>query len=278
MDQDVFACSRVVMNGDVPIMVWQAGDPVRTPIFLLHGVTSGAFSWNAVVPVLAREFFVQAIDLRGHGQSGHPRRGYRQEDYASDVQSVLEDTGVAHPLIAGHSLGGRVTLAWADRHPDAAAALVLEDPPLSQPPWVEDDFRATIALKRLPFGELLGAIRRKYPDLADDDVRRRAERLAAVASGVFADGLAELGDRRSEDWIARHAGIRSPILVIRGDPDAGGIVPDADAERFVATLLAARVAQIPGGPHTLHRDRADVFLALALPFLRERDAAANARA
>lgn len=278
MDHGVFASSRVVMNGNVPIMVWQAGDSVRTPLFLLHGVTSSVFSWSAVVPALARDFVIRAIDLRGHGRSGHPRHGYRQQDYASDVQAVLEDAGVAHPLIVGHSLGARVALAWADRHPDAAAALVLEDPPLSQPPWVEDDFRATVALKRLPFADLLVAIRREHPDLADDDVRRRAERLDAVASGVFADGLVELDEQRGEDWIAGHARIQSPILVIRGDPDAGGIVPDTDAERFAATLPAARVAQISGGPHNLHRERADAFLALALPFLREHDPAANAPA
>lgn len=274
----MYTATRVVMNGDVPLAVSEAGDPSRTPLFLLHGITSSAASWQAVVPALAEHFFVQAIDLRGHGRSGHPRHGYREGDYVADLQVAIADAEVEHPLIVGHSLGARVTFNWAARYPDVSAALVLEDPPLTTPEWVDGNFRQMLDLKSRPLPEIEAWVRQQNPDADADGVRQRAANLDALAVGIYEDALAEMDERPGEDRLAALAEIRSPVLVVRGDPASGGITPLVDVARLRTHVPDLADEYIPAGPHNLHRERTDAFLAAVVPFLLAHDPARMTRA
>ncbi|MFC2047433.1 alpha/beta fold hydrolase [Chloroflexota bacterium] len=96
-------------------------------IFLLHGYTGSAQYWTNQMRVLAPEYQVVALDLRGHGKSAAPAREeeYSIEIFADDVLALLEILNIKQCCLVGFSLGGFIALQFALEHQDMLAALVL---------------------------------------------------------------------------------------------------------------------------------------------------------
>jgi pimeloyl-ACP methyl ester carboxylesterase len=237
-------------------------------LVVLHGIGSRGTSWLPIAERLAQRYDVIAIDQRGHGASSHPEQGYLIPDYAADLAGVLDQLGLEAPLIMGHSLGGMVTLEWARRHPGRAAALVIEDSPMRRGgPGVEELFDGWIALSNMSFDEARAYYASENPGWTDDELDRRTQAITSVAPGVFYDLKANMVPQGGASVIATFAGIQSPTLLIHGDVEAGGMVPEFDAMTFSETVPNVEIARIPAGNHSLHRDTGDAFLAIAEPFL-----------
>jgi pimeloyl-ACP methyl ester carboxylesterase len=260
---------RSVDSGDIRIAISEYGDDANPSIILIHGISNRSDDWVSVIPRLLRRFKVLAMDLRGHGQSSQPVSGYHHADYVSDLQAVIMAYRLARPSIIGHSLGGIVALKWAVAHPATAAALVVEDSPLSVRPGTEATFATWLSLNRLPFEALLAAYATEHPQLPPEQVRRRAEAMAGTAPTVFHEELAAARAGVHTDHIAPLAVIRSPVLLIHGDPETGGMVTAAQARYFAATVPRSETVRLAGGSHHLHRDRREAFVSAVVPFLIE---------
>lgn len=249
--------------------------PGKPPLVLLHGIGSRGSSWWPVVDALAGDFHLYQLDLRGHGASGKPEHGYAVEVFADDLQSVLEALELEQPAIMGHSLGGLVTLYWASQHPAAASALVLEDPPLHTLPEILPAFDGWIQLASLTPEQAAAWYHQEYPHWTLDDCQRRAEAITGTALGVFADLRAasaqalELGDT---DRTPILAGVQSPALLLRGNPEFGGMATLDDAARFQEFLPHGEVVEIMEAGHGLHRDATERFLEVVVPFLQRHTA------
>lgn len=97
-------------------------------VLLVHGLAANlAFWYLTIVPRLAREFRVTALDLRGHGESELTPSGYTTRDLAQDILALLDHLGVRRVHLAGHSLGGAVALHAALMDPARVASLTLAD-------------------------------------------------------------------------------------------------------------------------------------------------------
>src|SRR5690242_14222136 len=79
------------------------------PLLLLHGIGSCKEMWRPVVPLLARERDVVALDLPGFGES--PCGAETVEGLARDVAAFADELGLERPHVAGNSLGGGIALA-----------------------------------------------------------------------------------------------------------------------------------------------------------------------
>jgi pimeloyl-ACP methyl ester carboxylesterase len=98
------------------------------PVVLLHGLASNARIWDGVAPRLAGAGLrVVALDLRGHGDSDQPGDGYDFATVGRDLEAALAALGLARPVVAGHSWGAGVGLAYAAARPGALAGLALVD-------------------------------------------------------------------------------------------------------------------------------------------------------
>lgn len=86
------------------------------PLVLVHGITEGRGAWDPLVPALAADHTVVAIDMRGHGESGDAS-SYDSRAMADDVAAVVSELGLDAPLVVGHSMGGIVVTAYAGAHP-----------------------------------------------------------------------------------------------------------------------------------------------------------------
>nr|WP_234943697.1 alpha/beta hydrolase [Sinorhizobium meliloti] len=101
------------------------GDPDGVPILLLHGFTDSARSWSFTAPYLATGFRVIAPDLRGHGHSDQPEGCYTISEMANDVRLLMVALDLAPCHVVGHSLGGRLVQALAERWPHLVRKIIL---------------------------------------------------------------------------------------------------------------------------------------------------------
>ena len=85
---------------------------------LLHGFCGSSHYWDKVIPVLAGQYRLIVPDLRGHGESDAPAGPYTMEMMAEDIRLLLDELGVDKTLMYGHSLGGYITLAFAEAYPE----------------------------------------------------------------------------------------------------------------------------------------------------------------
>ncbi|MBV9455610.1 MAG: alpha/beta fold hydrolase [Rubrobacter sp.] len=98
-----------------------AGGP---PLVLLHGVGTSAGEWTWVLPALARNHLVYAIDLPGYDGSSEPP-DYSPAFTARFVSAFLDALGIAQAVVVGNSFGGLVALHLALSEPERVSALVL---------------------------------------------------------------------------------------------------------------------------------------------------------
>ncbi len=108
-------------------------------LVILHGITSALDTFASLIPTLAQQAHVYAIDLRGHNLSGRAPGAYRIPDYARDMASFLHGVVGRPAVVAGHSLGGLIAIWLAAHEPDWVQGLFLADPPLymTQPPRLQ---------------------------------------------------------------------------------------------------------------------------------------------
>jgi pimeloyl-ACP methyl ester carboxylesterase len=110
----------------VPIHYDLAGS--GPPLVLLQGWVGDSTTWRhaGYVDALAGQFTLVLVDGRGRGRSGKPHDPtlYTTDHLAADVLAVLDDLGVDRAGFWGQSLGGRVGLVLAIRHPGRLRALI----------------------------------------------------------------------------------------------------------------------------------------------------------
>lgn len=97
-------------------------------VVMLHGLASNlAFWYFTVAPLIARHARVTVYDLRGHGLSSAPPRGYTTGELAEDLLGLCDAVGAVRPVLVGHSFGGAVALHAASADPSRVEAVVLAD-------------------------------------------------------------------------------------------------------------------------------------------------------
>ena len=106
------------------VNVREDGSAVDPVLVLIHGFTASTHWWTPVTPALARRFRVIRVDLLGHGSSESPRDGYSMEHQADLVAGALELLDVKRATVVGHSMGGLVATALAERHGELVDRLV----------------------------------------------------------------------------------------------------------------------------------------------------------
>jgi pimeloyl-ACP methyl ester carboxylesterase len=94
-------------------------------IVFLHGFLSSHKVWDEYAKQLSNKFRIIAIDLPGHGKT--PSIGYyhSMELMAQSVKAVLDKVRVRRYVLIGHSMGGYVSLAFAELYPENIAGLSL---------------------------------------------------------------------------------------------------------------------------------------------------------
>lgn len=254
---------------------WPGGEP---PALLLHGIGNYGRVWDFVAAEVAGRLRLVAPDARGHGDSVAPETGYRPEDFVADAIAILDATGLARPLVVGHSMGGAHAMALAATHPDRLRGLVLVDvgPEIGH----EGGDRA----RRLSLGRpdafldeaaALAYLRETSPGYSDAVYANRiANGFRRTATGGLEwrsrkDALLQIlgGPARSADaWRALET-FAMPVLVVRGTRS-----PSLSAEtyrRMLSVIPRASGLELDAG-HNVQLDRPAELAEAIVRFARER--------
>ena len=85
-------------------------------LLLIHGFCGSSAYWNKVMPKLSEKYRVIAIDLPGHGESNGLDSVEGIDQYALVIKNFLEELKIEKVTMFGHSLGGYITLAFAESY------------------------------------------------------------------------------------------------------------------------------------------------------------------
>ncbi len=97
------------------------------PLLLVHGWPQTWYAWRMLMPALARDFFVIAVDQRGIGLSGKPTGGYDTATLASDLAALMDALGHRRFALYGTDVGMPVAYALAADHRDRVDRLAVSE-------------------------------------------------------------------------------------------------------------------------------------------------------
>jgi pimeloyl-ACP methyl ester carboxylesterase len=240
------------------------------PLVLLHGLLDSSAGWADLVSRSSHPCI--AVDLPGFGHSPAPTRP-RLSAYADDVVTALRALTVRSFTLVGHSLGGGVATAVAERMRKQTRALVLCAPAgFGRIPLAE---LAALPLLRAVAAESLPhlmtrrlLVRAIYASVVtrgiaptDELIRRLAGEAARVGPGVRTalEALAASG-QSSHAFHRRTVAYDGPVCALWGGRDA--LVPTAHISGLRSALPQAKIHVWPGMGHHPQRERPAEFAAL----------------
>jgi pimeloyl-ACP methyl ester carboxylesterase len=100
------------------------------PLLLIHGWPGSWYYWRLVMPALARDFEVVAIDQRGIGLSDKPEDGYDTRTLANDLVALMDALGHQRFAVVGVDTGMAIGYALAADHPERVERVALGEAPL----------------------------------------------------------------------------------------------------------------------------------------------------
>lgn len=246
---------------------WNAGASRR--VLCLHGWLDNAASFSALAPLLAG-CDVVAIDLPGHGRSGHRGAGTLQHfvEYIADTVAVLDALGWQECVLLGHSLGAGIAAFAAATVPARIRALLLveglgsgtaDDAKIVETlrDAVAGDRRGPSASNGYPdLGVAIAARQKGYWPLSPEASRRLLERaLAADAEGILRwhtdPRLRQTSPVRLTEAQCRAllAAIEAPALLLGADQ---GLFRDPALHAARIACLRDVESRVLPGTHHLH--------------------------
>ena len=244
------------MNG---LSLYYAEHGSGEPLVLLHGGFGTGEMFGPVLPALAAQRRVIAVDLQAHGRTADVGRPLRYETMADDVAALIGHLGLVRSDVMGVSMGGGVALRTAIQHPEAVDRVVLVSAPFRRDGW---------------FPEIAAAMRQFSP--AQAEAMKQSPMYATYARVAPRPGdwpvlHAKMGELLSADydWSSEVAAITAPTRLVYADSDS---IRPAHMVEFFALLRGGlrdadwdgsgrprgRLAIMPGTTHY------DIFASPAL--------------
>ncbi|MFC0268350.1 alpha/beta fold hydrolase [Kushneria aurantia] len=243
-----------------------------SPLVVLHGLFGSADNWRSHIRQWQGNRRVIAVDLRNHGQSPHID-GMSYQAMAEDVVAVMDRLDIEKFDLLGHSMGGKVAMTLARRHPERVARLVVADvAPIAYEHGHDDIFRAHRLVE-----DAMPESRREADEAMAEAVDDRMTRQF-LATNLVRDDQGVLVWRVGLDEIeAGYADIAAapggesawegPALLLRGE--RSHYVPDSVLEAVRAVLPQVRIETIADAGHWLHAEQPEAFMRAVNAFLNQ---------
>jgi pimeloyl-ACP methyl ester carboxylesterase len=240
---------------------------VGIPLIFLHHIGGACGIWDTVAPDFVDDYQVLAVDLRGHGFSSNPPKGYRwAEDMAEDVVQLIQRLDTESVVLAGFSLGALVSIPVTVRLSGKVSALILEDPPLYDQSrcygsawWEERRLFIHLSLEE----KVEGFIKEGY---APEEARRRAEGKHRMSPGVMDEFLDGTAAYDYEKWLPK---VTCPTMAFLGNPEKGSVLTEVDRERIMGQFQFARISTWDNAGHGVHEVDPPKFVKEMNRFLKE---------
>src|SRR6516165_9711821 len=271
--------SRYVDTGELRLHAVTGGD--GPPLLLVHGW----YQFRMIMPTLARDFFVVAVDQRGIGLSDKPRDGYDTATLANDLVAVMD--ALAHPRFAlyGTDVGMPIAYALAAFHRDRVDRLAVSEAPIpgispSPPLFLPPPLNAMLwhlAFNQLPkINEQLVTGREDIFFGAEFDASAGTHKLPDDAVRYYIDTLKDPDHLRgsfefyraiptttAQNQQRKTRRLTVPVLAIGGAESTG----EAPVNTMKLTADDVQTLVIPGCAHWVAEQAPDQLLAALTTFL-----------
>jgi len=180
------------------------------PLILLHGGLGAIQMFGEVLPSLAQNRRVVAVDLQAHGRTADIDRPLSFELMAGDIVALIKHLGIEEADVMGYSLGGGVALRTAIQHPEIVRKLVLVSTPFKRDGW---------------YPEILAGMGQMGSQIAEPMKQTPMYQQYASIAPKPEDWpvlLTELGEllRQEFDWSKEVVAIKASTLIVVGDADS----------------------------------------------------------
>lgn len=201
-------------------------------VILLHGFLENLHIWDGLSADLSRRYRVISIDLPGHGKSDNFGYVHSMELMAEAVMAVLKKERLRKVVMIGHSMGGYVSLAFAEKYPDHLRGLCLfHSSALSDnTKKKEDRLRAIDALKKYPKKFIRELIKNLFSSqnvkILKEEIKELEDSAANGSIPGYCACVLGMRDRDNREVILKFAPY--PVLIIAGKDDP--VIPEKVAE------------------------------------------------
>ena len=211
------------------------------PLVLVHGYPLDHTIWDEVLPLLENDFDIVTPDLRGFGQSQVVENQYKIEDMAADIAGLLDHLGIEKAAIAGHSMGGYVSLAFASAYPQRVLGLGLVASQAPADPPERKQGRYDAATEIMKNG--VGPVAESMPAKLSPDKRVQAYvrgLIAAQQPAGLAGALKAMAERH--DSTSALSTFDYPVAIVHGDADE--LIPIQRAQEIKAAIPHATLVEL----------------------------------
>ncbi len=250
----------VTVSDEATIAYRRYGTPGKPRLLLIHSLALDGSIWTDVISGLQSQAEIISIDCRGHGWSSRGPLSQAVERFADDAAEVLNKVGWDDVIVAGCSMGGCITQAFAARHPQHVSAMILIDTTAWYGEKAPEEWRARAQKARTEglasmaafqatrwFGDRFRAENpRKVQEMMEIFVRNDLDAYEATCIML---GDADLrGALPSFDF---------PVSVIVGEEDYA--TPIASARELAEAIPGASLTILPGARHLTPIECSDVI-------------------
>ncbi len=269
------------------------GGAGKPPLILLHGLLGSSRNWLTAGAELAKDYHVWALDLRNHGKSPHtaemdypamvedvvafldgkvgagPERddaGHRMQE-GEPASRILQPVSRSPVTLLGHSMGGKVAMLFACRHPERVARLVVVDIAPKQN-YSAPNRASFAAMNELHLGDLRSR--------AEAELRLEA-RVTSWGMRKFLTTNLEQAEDGAWRWQVNVPVLTAALTALEANPLGAGDTYAGPA-RFIAGAQSnyietgdevaiqrhfprADLVRIEGAGHNPHMDARDAFVA-----------------
>lgn len=253
-------------------------DPEKQSILFLHGFGGSSNDWKEIFSLLDSEFQLIAIDLPGFGKSSKPRKDkfYQTDFLVQLIDEILCALKLADVVLAGYSMGGRLALQFASKHPGKVKALILE----SSSPGIKTKSEQHLRIKS--DAELISFINRNslndfftfwqnlplFETQKNLPVKKQqvilADKIKSNSKIGIIKSLENFGQGKMEDLWKELSRIKIPALLLSGALDT----KYTSIQQEMDELLPNSTHKIiEGAGHNLGLEKPEVFVNLIRGFL-----------
>lgn len=260
--------TRFVTANGIQHHILEMGERSNPPVMLVHATGLCAHSWLPIAKDLTRDYFVMALDQRGHGDTDSSDCGYSFELVGNDLKAIIETLDLRALRVVGHSSGGLATLMAASQLPGRIVQTCLVETRVGESP------------ANAPPGELFERARRTRMKRAIWESRQAMyeayrkrpafrnwteDAFSAFIEGgtrKLADGRVELKchpdveaifyEQRDSLQVSHYFdGLEGNFLLLLGDYAEAQTLQDVGVKRFLERVQGARARPMGMGSHFL---------------------------
>lgn len=239
-------------------------------VVLLHGFLENSTMWESFIPILSKNNRIVCIDLLGHGNTGCIGYIHSMELMAECVNAVLQQLKITQASFIGHSMGGYVVLAFAEKNTELVSSFCLMNSTAQEdsPKRKKNRDRAIIAVKenhrRFVKMGISNLFRPKNRTIFSDTIKEiTKEALQTPVQGIIA-ALEGMKIRKNRAHILENSLLKKMMIVSKKDP-----VLDYQTLIHETKNTDVKIVEFPDG-HMSHIENKKDFLQNIVHFIENK--------